>query len=122
MKILLETPDEEKAMRVPEIHLAGLVEAIKTNGLDEHLEVLVLNKISDCKHEHTIKAISIPITTDGKRELDYDELLEIVQKIVSKDTDPGFTWFEVLACIDCDTVLEKMDVFIPGPDSASSST
>ena len=45
MKILLETPEEEKAMRVPEIHLAGLVEAIKTNGLDERFEVLVLNQL-----------------------------------------------------------------------------
>ena len=45
MKILLETPEEEKAMRVPEIHLAGLVEAIKTHGLDERFEVLVLNQL-----------------------------------------------------------------------------
>lgn len=118
MKILLETQEEEKAMCVSKIHLASLVETIKTNGLNEHLEVLVLNnpEITKCKHEHTIKAISIPITTDGKRELDYKELLELVQKIVSKDTDPGFTWFEVLACIDCNTVLEQMDVFIPEQD------
>lgn len=124
MKILLETSEEEKAMRVPEIHLAGLVEAIKTNELDERFEVLVLNSsdVTKCEHEHVIKAISIPMTDNGRGELDYDELLKIVQKIVSKDTDPRFTWFEVLACIDCDTVLEQMDVFIPEPDSASSST
>lgn len=66
-----------------------------------------------CKHKHVIKAISIPITDGGYGELDYEELLKIVQKIVSKDTNPGFTWFEVLACIDCNTVLEQNDVFIP---------
>ena len=66
-----------------------------------------------CKHEHVIKAISIPMTDNGRGELDYEELLKIVQKIVSKNTDPGFTWFEVLACIDCNTVLEQNDVFIP---------
>lgn len=45
MKILLETPEEEKAMRVSDIHLAGLVEAIKTNKLNERFEVLVLNDL-----------------------------------------------------------------------------
>ena len=45
MKILLETPEEDKAIQVPEIHLAGLVEAIKANGLNERFEVLVLDKI-----------------------------------------------------------------------------
>lgn len=67
----------------------------------------------ECTHQHTIKTISIPITNDGMGELDYDELLSIVQKIVNKDTLPGFTWFEVLVCIDCDTVLEQNDVTIP---------
>lgn len=72
-----------------------------------------VKNIMKCKHEHVIKAISIPMTDNGRGELDYEELLKIVQKIVSKDTDPGFTWFEVLVCIDCDTVLEQNDVFIP---------
>ena len=67
----------------------------------------------NCKHEHTIKAISIPVTDDSHSELDYEELLKIVQKIVNKDIDPGFTWFEVLVCIDCGVVLEQNDVFIP---------
>lgn len=66
-----------------------------------------------CEHEHMIKAISIPVTDDGHNELDYEELLETVQKIVNKDTDPGFAWFEILVCIDCNTVLEQNDVFIP---------
>lgn len=64
-----------------------------------------------CKHKHTIKAISIPITKSG--ELDYEELLKIVQKINVEDTNSEFTWFEVLVCIDCNTVLEQNDVFVP---------
>lgn len=62
-----------------------------------------------CKHEHRIKAISIPINDNG---LDYEGLLETIQKIISKDTKPGFGWFEVLVCIDCNTVLEQNEVFI----------
>ena len=69
-----------------------------------------------CKHEHAIKAISIPITDNGRGELDYEELLNIAQKIVSKDTDSGFTWFEVLVCLDCGQLLEHNDVFIPDPE------
>lgn len=55
----------------------------------------------ECKHKHVIKAISIPMTNDGRGELDYEELLKIVEKIVSKDTDPGFTWFEILMYFSC---------------------
>lgn len=73
-----------------------------------------------CEHKHMIKAISIPVTDAGHNELDYEELLEIVQKIVNKDTDPGFTWFEVLVCIDCNTVLEQNDVFIPDTEDAAN--
>lgn len=64
-----------------------------------------------CEHKHRIKAISIPIKETG--ELDYEELLEIVTKINTNDTDKVLTWFEVLVCIDCNTVLEQNDVFIP---------
>lgn len=63
-----------------------------------------------CEHKHRIKAISIPIKENG--ELNYEELLEIVTKINTKDTNKGFTWSEVLVCIDCNTVLEQNDVFI----------
>ena len=63
-----------------------------------------------CKHENRIKAISIPIKETG--ELDYEKLLETVTKINAKDTNKGFTWFEVLVCTDCNKVLEKNNVFI----------
>lgn len=45
MKILLETLEEDNEIQVPKIYLAGLVEAIKANGLNERFEVLVLDKI-----------------------------------------------------------------------------
>lgn len=98
----------------------GFVWNVPDSKMDEL--VMYLNDNGDpfveppCKHEYAIKAISIPMTDNGRGELDYEELLNIVQKIVSKDTDSGFTWFEVLVCLDCGELLEQNDVFIPDPE------
>ena len=93
---------------VPDSKMDALLKHLNDNG-DPFVE-------SSCKHEHAIKAISIPVTDNGRGELDYEELLNIVQKIVSRNTDSGFTWFEVLVCLDCGELLEQNDVFIPDPE------